>query len=154
MDLVVIAQLLTGVATILVASVLIYQLRIQHKDSVRSFAYQKAEHHLSRMRAVYDNPDFRKIFSKRDLDIKDISEDDYLALDYYFRVMIANQNTNNRLGGEEDIRMLKFLLRNVVISTKIGRYWYKDFGTTLLNKEFQKYADEIYEEVSGEKIKD
>ena len=46
MDLVVIAQLLTGVATILVASVLIYQLRIQHKDSVRSFAYQKAEHHL------------------------------------------------------------------------------------------------------------
>ena len=68
--------------------------------------------------------------------------------------MIANQNTNNRLGGEEDIRMLKFLLRNVVISTKIGRYWYKDFGTTLLSKEFQKYADEIYEEVSGEKIKD
>ena len=65
MDLVVIAQLLTGVATILVASVLIYQLRIQHKDSVRSFAYQKAEHHLSRMRAVYDNPDFRKIFSSR-----------------------------------------------------------------------------------------
>ena len=34
------------------------------------------------------------------------------------------------------------------MSTKIGRYWYKDFGTTLLNKEFQKYADEIYEDLS------
>ena len=154
MDLVVIAQIITGIATLLVASVLIYQLRIQHNDSVRDFAYQKTEHHLSRMRAVYENKDFREIFAKRDYDRENISDEEYLALDYYFRVMIANQNTNNRLGGEEDIRMLKFLLRNVVISTKIGRYWYKDFGTTLLNKEFQKYADEIYEEVSGEKIGD
>ena len=120
MDLVVIAQIITGIATLLVASVLIYQLRIQHNDSVRDFAYQKTEHHLSRMRAVYENKDFRKIFAKRDYDRENISDEEYLALDYYFRVMIANQNTNNRLGGEEDIRMLKFLLRNVVISTKIG----------------------------------
>ena len=145
MDLVVIAQLLTGVATILVASVLIYQLRIQHKDSVRSFAYQKAEHHLSRMRAVYDNPDFRKIFSKRDLDIKDISEDDYLALDYYFRVMIANQNTNNQLGGEEDVKTLKFLLENVIMPTKIGRYWYQDFPRNLLSKDLHEIADDIFQ---------
>ena len=40
------------------------------------------------------------------------------------------------------------------MSTKIGRYWYKDFGTTLLNKEFQKYADEIYEDLSGDKSGD
>lgn len=154
MDLVVISQIITGLATVLVASVLIYQLRIQHNDSVIDFAYQKTEHHLSRMRAVYENKDFRKIFAKRDYDRENISDEEYLALDYYSRVMIANQNTNNRLGGEEDIKMLKFLLKNVVMSTKIGRYWYKDFGTTLLNTEFQKYADEIYEDVSRDKLGD
>ena len=42
MDLVVIAQIITGIATLLVASVLIYQLRIQHNDSVIDFAYQKS----------------------------------------------------------------------------------------------------------------
>ena len=145
MDLVVIAQIITGLATLLVASVLIYQLRIQHNDSVRDFAYQKTEHHLSRMRAVYENKDFRKIFAKRDYDRENISDEEYLALDYYFRVMIANQNTNNQLGGEEDVKTLKFLLENVIMPTKIGRYWYQDFGRNLLSKDLHEIADDIFE---------
>ena len=59
--------------------------------------------------------------------------------------MIANQNTNNQLGGEEDVKTLKFLLENVIMPTKIGRYWYQYFGPNLLSKDLHEIADDIFE---------
>ena len=144
MDFIGFAEFITGIATIIVALVLIYQLRIQHKDSIRDFSYQQIEGHINRMSVIYSNSEFREIFAKRDLERKNISDEDYLALDYYFRVLIAYQNTKKRLGGDKNSDTLKFLLNNVIMSSKIGRFWYKDFGTNLLSNQFHSIADEIY----------
>ena len=52
MDFIGFAEFITGIATIIVALVLIYQLRIQHKDSIRDFSYQQIECHINRMSVI------------------------------------------------------------------------------------------------------
>jgi len=65
MTLLEIAQLITSIATLLLAFTLLLQLRTNHKDSELELTYRSLEMSLERNSNIFDNKDFRKIFSKR-----------------------------------------------------------------------------------------
>ena len=75
MDLVVIAQLITGIATLLVASVLIYQLRIQHNDSVRDFQFQRETQLLEITNLVLENNEFTDLWIRGGEDYNNLKTD-------------------------------------------------------------------------------
>ena len=80
MDIVVIAQLVTGLATLVVASILMWQMTIQkktldiaHKDADNDFSVQVISERNAMRRWFVDklNPDFEK---RLDSGLKDLSE--------------------------------------------------------------------------------
>ena len=148
-----IAEIITGVATFTVAVVLVLQLRkqnqqldIQNKDNKREDAFRGVEIHLNRMSSIYTNKDFRKIFLKRNLDRDSFNDEEYLAINYYFRSFFGSLNTNFKVDKENNPEGIRFML-TIVLENKIGRYWYKnDFGKMLLDPDLIKIADEICKE--------
>ena len=148
-----IAEIITGVATFTVAVVLVLQLRkqnqqldIQNKDNKREDAFRNVETHLNRMSSIYTNKEFRKIFLKRNLERDAFDDEEFLAIDYYFRSLFGTLNTKFNLNKENNPEGIRFLL-TIVLENKIGRYWYKnDFGKILLDPDLIKIADEICNE--------
>tara|TARA_Y100000816_G_C25976793_1_gene509915 strand:+ start:337 stop:807 length:471 start_codon:yes stop_codon:yes gene_type:complete len=152
MDISEIAQIVTGIATLMVAVVLVLQLRkqnqqldIQNKDHDREKHYRNMEAHLGRISSIFTNKEFRKIFIKRNYERKDLSDEEYLALSYYFRTSMATLNTSfdseniNNRGGVE------FILR-MTFETKIGRFWFKDEfeSMTFINPKLKEIANNVY----------
>ena len=66
MDLVVIAQIITGTATLIVAFVLLYQLRLQHKDSEINLSMQSVSNRQENRRWFISELD-EKFYNKLDL---------------------------------------------------------------------------------------
>ena len=148
-----IAEIITGVATFTVAVVLVMQLRkqnqqldIQNKDNKREDTFRNVETHLNRMSSIYTNKEFRKIFLKRNLDRDAFNDEEFLAIDYYFRSFFGTLNANFKLDKENNPEGIRFML-TIVLENKIGRYWYNnDFGKMLLDPDLIKIADEICNE--------
>ena len=148
-----IAEIITGVATFTVAVVLVMQLRkqnqqldIQNKDNKREDTFRNVETHLNRMSSIYTNKEFRKIFLKRNLDRDAFNDEEFLAIDYYFRSFFGTLNANFKLDKENNPEGIRFML-TIVLENKIGRYWYNnDFGKILLDPDLIKIADEICNE--------
>ena len=77
-----------------------------------------------------------------DLPAEDYDEE-YLAINYYFRSFFGSLNTNFKVDKENNPEGIRFLL-TIVLENKIGRYWYKnDFGKILLDPGLVEIADEI-----------
>ena len=62
MTLLEIAQLITSIATLLLAFTLLLQLRTNHKDSDIELTYRSLELGFNRIDKVLDNKEFRKIY--------------------------------------------------------------------------------------------
>ena len=146
-----IAQILTGVATLFVAIVLVLQLRkqnqqleIQNKENQREIILRNAESHLNRQSIILSNPEFRKIFLKRTYDIKDLSEEEYLALTYYFTSILSTFQTGFKIDKDRDTEDIKIFLNNIFSNSKLARHWYKNHNWDIWDKEFIKICDEVY----------
>tara|TARA_B100000941_G_scaffold86415_1_gene59667 strand:+ start:649 stop:1116 length:468 start_codon:yes stop_codon:yes gene_type:complete len=146
-----IAQILTGVATLFVAIVLVLQLRkqnqqleIQNKENQREIILRNAESHLNRQSIILSNPEFRKIFLKRTYDIKDLSEEEYLALTYYFTSILSTFQTGFKIDKDRDTEDIKIFLNNIFSNSKLARHWYKNHNWDMWDKEFIKICDEVY----------
>ena len=152
MDISDLAQIITGLATFTVAVVLVLQLRkqnhqldIQNKDHALETSYRNMESHLGRISTIFNNSDFRKIFLKRNNERKDLNDEEYLALNYYFRSMIGTLNTSFTTDDSINDNAVKFLL-GVVFETKIGKFWYKDEfeSMTFINPKLKEIANNVY----------
>ena len=91
MNLIEIAQILTGTATLIVAIVLLFQIRIQqrslnlsHRDADRELTYRSLEMLVERHRILIENPNFRDIYIKRHQGLENLSESEKTALFSYF----------------------------------------------------------------------
>ena len=65
MTLLEIAQLVTSIATLLLAFTLLLQLRTNHKDSDIELTYKSMDLGINRLSKIVENKDFRKIYMKR-----------------------------------------------------------------------------------------
>ena len=164
MSLLEIAQLITSIATLILAFTLLLQLRTNHKDSELELTYRSLEMGLQRNSKVFDNKDFRKIFAKRLSPRNKLSDEEMMALDYFWGSWLSQISTDYRLGrakGEKGY--YEFILR-FLFDNKLVCKWYEGRGRDILgltvgrNKDkrtsfLQGLADDIYEEIMGKKIK-
>ena len=165
MDLIVIAQLITSAATLIVASILIWQMLIQkktldiaHKDADNDFSVQVVSERNAMRRWFTDklDPEFEK---KLKLGLDKLSDYQIQILAIYFRGMSTITTTEWRLERVNgDPEYYKFALKALFSNKSMldyykthGRVFFRDgnFGKSGLGE----IADSVYEELSGEKLK-
>ena len=152
MDLVLIAQLITGIATLLVASVLIYELRIQHNDSVRDFQFQRETQLLEITNLVLENKDFTELWIRGGEDYNNLKTD---VERYQFIIYLRNYIRLAIFQGEKIPDNANRATARFILSEPGRRYVYKSNLKHMVYHRapsLSKIWDEVYKEISGEDI--
>ena len=170
MELIEIAQLVTGIATLIVATVLIWQMFIQKKTL--DIAHDDADAQLSldslksRRDFLYkqlDNNDLKELFQNKKT-YKELNENEKQLLNKYLRPQFVQIITEFRLGRFDNSNVepniiWKALYKNTLLNSKLEQDFYKINRKWLLqefhlNPFLAECADRAYEEQTGEKIGD
>ena len=170
MELIEIAQLVTGIATLIVATVLIWQMFIQKKTL--DIAHDDADAQLSldslksRRDFLYkqlDNNDLKELFQNKKT-YKELNENEKQLLSKYLRPQFVQIITEFRLGRFDNSNVepniiWKALYKNTLLNSKLEQDFYKINRKWLLqefhlNPFLAECADRAYEELTGEKIGD
>ncbi|MFL2648599.1 MAG: hypothetical protein ACJ0J2_01755 [Dehalococcoidia bacterium] len=176
MDLVVIAQIITGLATLIVALVLVFQLRkqnqqleLQHKDAEIQLSMMGENIHEKLYNFGNYSDEFLKILYKsKNSELSDLSDEQRWKFESWARNVFRKTVIDWRLGRAENTDFSYKLAFNQFFSYKSSLDFYKDFlrkNLVRLEKETKsknlsfklgllKIADESFEEVAGENIKD
>ena len=105
-----------------------------------------------------DSQDFRKILTKRKNGLMGFTDDEKEQLFTYNNMIIVRINTEwrlRRLSGNKSYYENNY---RTLLSTKADLEYYKEFGreyikvTNVGHSNLLSIADEVYEELSGEKI--
>ena len=171
MTLIELAQLLTGTATLIVAIVLLFQIRIQiktfnlsQKGADRELTYRSVEMMLERFRITIENPEFREIYSRRFNGLKEFSESEKSVLFNYYFMFFAQINTDYRLGRLSNEDYYYRLVFGWVLDSKAGQEWYLEEGRDIFKNTPEKFrkehmeflqgvGDKVYKEITGSKPK-
>ena len=163
-SIVVVAQLLTGLATLIVASVLIWQMLLQRK--LLQIAHSDADNNLS-MQAIAEknairrwsaekmNPDMLK---KLDDGIKSLNEYELEIFSTQMRCQEVMATTEWRLGRVGGNRNYYKAVFRTMLGRKAGLEHYKTVGRShFLTANFGdptliEIGDEVYEELAGEPL--
>ena len=164
-ELVIAAQLLTGLATLIVASVLIWQMVLQRK--LLKIAHSDADNNLS-MQAVSEKNAIRRwsaekinlnMLEKLDEGIKSLDEYEleiFLTQMRCQEILATTEWRLGRVGGNRDYYKAVF---RTMLGRKAGLEHYKTLGRNhFLTANFGdptliEIGDEIYEELAGETAK-
>ena len=164
MSLLEIAQLITSIATLILAFTLLLQLRTNHKDSELELTYRSLEMSLERNSNIFDNKDFRKIFVKRFEKRDKFSDEEYAALDSYWLEYLANINTDYRLGrANRELEYYELTIGHL-LDCELACEWYLDKGRLLFdasvgrkkdrnNKVMMSIFEKQYKKITGKEIK-
>ena len=139
----------------IVASILIWQMTIQKKTL--DIAHKDADAQLS-----LDSVKSRRDFLYKQLDNKDLSENEKQILSKYLRPQFIQITTEFRLGRFDNANfdpkiIWKALYKNTLLNSKLEQDFYRIHRKWLL-QEFHltpflaECADRAYEELTGEKI--
>jgi|TARA_E500000331_G_scaffold51832_1_gene45140 hypothetical protein len=164
MTLLEIAQLITSIATLILAFTLLLQLRTNHKDSEFEITYRSLEFGFKRFSSIYNNKEFRKIFVKRFEKRDKLSDEEYTALEYYWTEFLANINTDYRLGRANRELAYYELTISKLLDCKLACEWYLEKGTLLFdasvgrkkdknNKVMISICEKYYKKITGKEIK-
>tara|TARA_B100001250_G_scaffold132917_3_gene113573 strand:- start:5331 stop:5843 length:513 start_codon:yes stop_codon:yes gene_type:complete len=168
MDILVIAQLVTGIATLVVASVLIWQMFIQkktldiaHNDADAQISLDSLKSRRDFLYKQLDNNDLKELFQNKKT-YKDLNENEKQLLNKYLRPQFVQIITEFRLGRFDNSNVepniiWKALYKNTLLNSKLEQDFYKINRKWLLqefhlNPFLAECADRAYEELTGEKI--
>ena len=91
-----IAQIITGIATLLVAIALLWQLMLQrkslkisHQDAERDLSLRSWQMMIDEFYLVIKNNDFRKIYDKRHKGLKSLTSEEASALENFFFISLG-----------------------------------------------------------------
>ena len=154
---VVVAQLLTGLATLIVASVLIWQIVMQrkalemaHRDNEQSLAFSSLEL-TDKLLAVRMENDFSRIWAKRNNSEKDLDDEEFEKLNHYYLRWFTVMNTEwqmGRLTGDSDMYYKRKLW--AMLNARCGQEFYIREGRDFIRfEDLRKLADALYRELSG-----
>jgi hypothetical protein len=161
MDTAVIAQLVTGVATLIVASVLIWQMVMQrkslemaHRDNEQSLAFSSLEL-TDKLLAVRMEDDFSKVWVKRNNSEKDLNEEEFEKLNNYYLRWFTVMNTEWRMGRLTNEPDMYYYRRKLwaMLNSQCGQGFYIREGRDFIRFDrLRKLADDLYGELSGTSI--
>ena len=163
MDLVVIAQIITGTATLIVALVLVYQLRQQHKDTDSTMSLAAMESRSEQNRWFSENTSKEMLEKmKKGYDFLDEIEKKILSSHYWNNAqMLATEYRLGRLNRNKQYYKFTFSNHMMMGEYKACRDLFKNHYLNVQSStskvtltEWFEIGKEVYEESSGEKIGD
>jgi len=155
----VIAQIITGVATLIVATVLIWQMFLQRK--ALEMAHIDNEQNLSfeslnltdKLMAVRMDKHFSRVWAKRNNTEKELNDEDFEKLNHYYLRWFTVMNTEWRMGRLTDEPDMFYYKRKLwaILNSKCGQEFYLREGRSFIRHEsLQQIGDAVYEELSGQ----
>ena len=160
---VVVAQLLTGLATLIVASVLIWQIVMQrkslemaHRDNEQSLAFSSLEL-TDKLLAVRMEDDFSKIWVKRNNSEKDLDDKEFEKLNNYYLRWFQLMQTEWRMGRVTNDPTLFYYRRKLwaTLNSQCGQEFYIREGRNFTRiQRLRELGDDLYEELSGSPVPD
>ena len=160
---VVIAQLLTGLATLTVASVLIWQMVLQrkslemaHRDNEQTLAFSGLDL-TDKLVAVRMEKDFSKVRVKRHGTEKELDEVEFEKLNNYYLRWFTVMNTEWRMGRLTDEPDGFYYRRKMwaILNSRCGQEFYIREGRNFTRFDrLRQLGDELYEELSGGPVSD
>jgi|TARA_B100001750_G_scaffold248579_1_gene281652 hypothetical protein len=163
MDFISIAQFLSGIATLIVASILVWQITLQkqaldiaHQDadrnvSMQSFAMIANHHHLTL------DGDFSEIYAKRNRGYENLNDVEKDKFNSFYRISYGINMTEWRLGRLKNNPGYYSNFYNGVMDSETGIEFYRLRGRNLISranfgdKSLLEIADKVYEEKTSEK---
>ena len=85
-----------------------------------------------------DAEKFRKIYLKRFSSKNEINEDEYVALDFFWRQHIAQVGTDYRLGRANRDKVYYEMAYGFILDCDLACEWYLDQGRKILQYSFAK----------------
>ena len=167
MDLIVIAQIITGTATLIVALVLVYQLRQQHRDSDRELSLDSLD--LVQKFRINElvSEDFPELFYKSRINgFSNLNDYEKYRIYSWLSANLQRIITEWRLGrlGNTEVyfkgNFRQFFENKSALELYKDNSYARSFREALISTEknplqkkgLRKLSDEVYEEISGEKI--
>ena len=158
-----VAQMVTGIATLVVAFFLAGQLMIQrraldraHQDADRSLSLQSLQMRTEAIFLTLDKEKLGQIHEKRNNNFDSFSEKERDLYSRFLKTQYNRLNTESRLGRGPGSQYFEHACRNIWLDCKASRDFYKlnrnyliesaHFGRT----ELIDAADKVYEELEGE----
>ena len=151
-QLTIIAQVATGVATLAVAVFLASQLRIQHKDSERDFAFAFENRQQEMVFSVFGDEATGKLWWKASSDWDSLSEEEMNRFRFIFQEFYLTGWTNWRLKRDGDNLDRYRLQWGQVLERSGHRCFYETYGRDLLMRDaaLSDFVEEIYHDLESE----
>ena len=160
-SLVVVAQLVTGLATLIVASVLIWQMLLQrksletaHRDNEQNLSFESLNL-TDKLMAVRMEKDFSQIWTQRHSSENELNTEDFEKLNHYYLRWFTVMNTEWRMGRLTDESDMFYYRRKLwaVLNSKCGQQFYVRDGRDFIRFErLREIGDDIYNELSGKPV--
>lgn len=151
MDLVVIAQIVTGTATLVVALVLVYQLRQQRKDAERDVILSINSQRLELTTSLNSDKDLSEIQYRGNHNFNDLKNQDERTR--YYRQFAAEMNLHNISILYSDLIQLdakKYLRNQLGLFPGMRKMYIESMIRHQLPKDFVTICDEIVKEIEAE----
>ena len=161
MELIEIAQLVTGSATLIVALILVYQLRQQHKDTDSTMSLAAMESRSEQNRWFSENTSKEMLEKmKKGYDFLDEFEKKILSSHYWNNAQVLSTEYRlGRLNRNREYYKFTFQIPMMMSEYKACRDLFKShyiraksFQSKITGDEWFEIGKEVYEEASGEKL--
>ena len=158
-----VAQMVTGIATLVVAFFLAGQLMIQrraldraHQYADRSLSLQSLQMRTEAIFLTLDKEKLGQIHEKRNNNFDSFSEKERDLYSRFLKTQYIRLNTESRLGRGPGSQYFEHACRNILLDCKASRDFYKLNRNYLIESphfertELIEAADKVYEELEGE----
>ena len=155
------AQIVTGIATLIVASVLIWQMILQrksletaHRDNEQNLSFESLNL-TDKLVAVRMEKDFSQIWAQKHNSENDLNPEDFEKLNNYYLRWFTVMNTEWRMGRLTDEPDMFYYRRKLwaVLNSQCGQQFYVREGRNFIRFErLREIGDEVYNELSGEPV--
>ena len=151
-ELATVSQLVTGAATLLVAVFLWNQLKVQHRDSERAFAFANETKQQDLLASYYSDESASNLLWKASHGYESLAPEELNRFRLMYQQMYLHQLNSWRLKRDgDDLRRWRLQWERI-LATPGQRRYLEDFGRPLLELDvgLSEFVDEIYQELESQ----
>ena len=151
-ELATLAQLVTGAATLLVAVFLWNQLKVQHRDSERAFAFANETKQQDLLASYYSDESASNLLWKANHSYESLAPEELNRFRLMYQQMYLHQLNSWRLKRDgDDLRRWRLQWERI-LATPGQRRYLEDFGRPLLELDvgLSEFVEEIYQELESQ----
>ena len=151
-ELATVSQLVTGAGTLLVAVFLWNQLKVQHRDSERAFAFANETKQQDLLASYYSDESASNLLWKANHSYESLAPEELNRFRLMYQQMYLHQLNSWRLKRDgDDLRRWRLQWERI-LATPGQRRYLEDFGRPLLELDvgLSEFVEEIYQELESQ----